>query len=44
MVQEGGNDYPLRKAIEDRGRGITIPVTGWIDTWEKLKNDYWIHS
>ena len=44
MVQEGGNDYPLRKAIENRGRGITIPVTGWKDTWEKLKNDYWIHS
>lgn len=43
MVDEGGNDYPLRKAIDDRGRGLTIPVTGWNDTWEKLKNDYWLH-
>lgn len=32
-----GNDYPLKKIILDADLGHAISVTGWQDTWEKLK-------
>jgi hypothetical protein len=32
-----GNDYPLKKVIIDNDLGFAIDVSGWKDTWEKLK-------
>jgi phosphomannomutase len=32
-----GNDYPLKKVIIENDLGFAIPVTGWKDTWKKLK-------
>ena len=32
-----GNDYPLKKVIIDNDLGFATEVTGWKDTWEKLK-------
>ena len=32
-----GNDYPLKKIIIEADLGYAIQVTGWQDTWEKLK-------
>lgn len=34
---EGGNDYPLKKALRKRGNSSNYEVNGWKDTWEKLK-------
>ena len=32
-----GNDYPLKKVIIDNDLGFAIEVSGWKDTWSKLK-------
>ena len=40
---EGGNDYPLRKAIEDNKLGTTYQVDGWQHTWEILENESWLY-
>lgn len=32
-----GNDYPLKRVIIDKDLGFAIEVTGWRDTWDKLK-------
>lgn len=40
---EGGNDYPLKKAIEDNNLGTTYQVNGWKDTWEILENESWLY-
>ena len=32
-----GNDYPLKKSIIDNDLGFAIEVSGWKDTWSKLK-------
>ena len=29
--------YPLKKVIIENDLGFAIPVTGWKDTWKKLK-------
>jgi len=34
---DGGNDKPLADALKDRQLGFSHQVTGWQDTWEKLK-------
>jgi phosphomannomutase len=34
---EGGNDYPLAHALKNFQLGFSHQVTGWKDTWEKLK-------
>lgn len=36
-MEEDGNDYPLKKAIEDQKRGISNHVKSWSETWSKLK-------
>jgi len=37
-MDEGGNDYPLKKALwDDYYNQTCYSVTGWQDTWEKLK-------
>ena len=37
-VEPGGNDYPLAKALKDRGfRGASFNVKGWQDTYERLQ-------
>lgn len=40
-TEEGGNDYPLKKAILDRGYGTTHKVVNWQDTWRILAADAW---
>lgn len=37
-MDKAGNDYPLKKALwDDYYNNECIEVTGWQDTWEKLK-------
>ena len=33
---KGGNDYPLKKALWERGNSSTHEVNGWEETWEIL--------
>ena len=35
---KGGNDYPLAERITNEGRGMVVPVVGWLQTFEHLKN------
>lgn len=35
-MSPGGNDYPLKKVIDECGMGMTYSVSGWQDTWSKL--------
>ena len=34
---EGGNDYPLKRSLWERGNSSTHQVHDWKDTWAKLK-------
>ena len=34
---EGGNDYPLKRSLWERGNSSTHQVHAWKDTWAKLK-------
>ena len=34
---KSGNDYPLAEALKEYQLGFSHQVTGWKDTWEKLK-------
>ena len=43
-THEGGNDYPLKKVIEDNDLGITYRVNDWQHTWEILKDESGIHG
>jgi phosphomannomutase len=36
-MDPAGNDYPLKKVIIDNDLGFAIAVSGWKDTWSKLK-------
>ena len=38
MMEEGENDYPLAKAVEEMG-GRAHKVNTWKDTWELLKKE-----
>ena len=37
MMEEGQNDYPLARAVDNLG-GTNYSVNGWQDTYNKLKD------
>ena len=41
-TEEGGNDYPLAKLLEDKSNGRVHKVEDWQDTLEQLQNNkFW---